>query len=1164
MRFEELRLEKYGVFDARALSFAGRPGLAVIYGPNEAGKSTCLAAITDFLFGIPQSSGYGRIYGYDQMRLSATLRMADGRLWPLRRRKGRAGRTLTDAAGQPVDEGALAAAIGATTRERFEALFGLDHKRLRDGGDRLLKSDGDIGRLIVEAGGGLRTLIETLDAVGRDAESLFSPRRSADRAFYKVVDAFKAADGAVKDGLVTRDAFDRARQDHERAAAVLDKRREDRAQRVAQAARERRLLRVLPKIVEIERIDEELARYQDLPALRDEFAETATRTLSAHESAAAALREADEKLAALKARVDAVIVPTALVEAEALIADIAERAGHVAKARDDRPNRERERAVTEEKLAALRHGAGIADGVALEDRLPSRAAIERVQALARDGLMLVSKLDNLRAQIADDTGTVDRLDARQATRRALGQDLTFGTAPSELAPLAGLVRALEGRRAQARRLESEVAADLRVLSFEDEASLRSFACPDAAVIQAEIERRAMLAADLLKHEAAVDAQATNREAAAAGMAGLAAGGEVPSAAAIDAARRSRDALWVSIRRVYVESVGGPDGRPPPERGLRDATDLEAGITQADALADRRFMEAHRVATLDRLSQQQAEAQAALKAASAAKDEAEARIAAAARLWMQTWPDAIAREPDPGRLKALVERRAVVLARADALAALRGESELAEADVTPRLELLETAEARLGLAVTPGVSLVSRVQTVAQRIAAHDEGHADWRRDEAEREVLAPRLKRRRDELVAQESSHTRWRDDWAGAVAAIGLERDASPERAGVVATLWAAASGNLDALAITRQRLEGMDEDERDLRGLIARAAPAVELALPQDVVAAAHMLRDRSIAAGKAAAERRDLARRHGEQAVERASRCQAVERAAADVATLCAEAGCEPGQLAAVADRAGRRAELDRRRRQALDTVASAGDGLALDTLRRDLGGRDLDAIGAAVARIEAEIADLDPSIDQAVAALRDCERDLEGIMSLSGMNRAVAERESAAAELHRIVERHVELALAHELLSTAIHGIRAEQQDPLIARAGALFAAATRGTFAAIETDVDGDGTPVVMGRRATGATVPVDAMSDGTRDQLFLAFRLASVEHYCAAAEPLPFIGDDLLVHFDDERSRATLDLLAEVGRTTQVLLFTHHRSVCEAAAGVVARGLASVLDLGGS
>jgi uncharacterized protein YhaN len=73
------------------------------------------------------------------------------------------------------------------------------------------------------------------------------------------------------------------------------------------------------------------------------------------------------------------------------------------------------------------------------------------------------------------------------------------------------------------------------------------------------------------------------------------------------------------------------------------------------------------------------------------------------------------------------------------------------------------------------------------------------------------------------------------------------------------------------------------------------------------------------------------------------------------------------------------------------------------------------------------------------------------------------------------------------------------------------------------------------------------MSSGTRDQLYLALRLASLEKYMESAEPMPFIVDDILVHFDDERSKATLGVLAELAEKTQIILFTHHRRLVEQA-----------------
>src|SRR6266540_5006978 len=91
MRFLTITIEKYGVFNSRTVSLPETSGLVVIYGPNAAGKSTCLAAVTDFLFGIPHNSAYGQVFGYDQMGLSASLRLAGGTQFTFRRRKGRQG-----------------------------------------------------------------------------------------------------------------------------------------------------------------------------------------------------------------------------------------------------------------------------------------------------------------------------------------------------------------------------------------------------------------------------------------------------------------------------------------------------------------------------------------------------------------------------------------------------------------------------------------------------------------------------------------------------------------------------------------------------------------------------------------------------------------------------------------------------------------------------------------------------------------------------------------------------------------------------------------------------------------------------------------------------------------------------------------------------------------
>src|SRR5579872_3992838 len=184
MRFAELSLERYGVYQQLSVPFAS-PGLNVVYGPNEAGKSTCLAAISDFLFGIRNDSPHDERFSYNAMRIGATLLLADGRRLVLQRRRGR-GQTLLDGNDrtETIGESVLRNLLGDVAREHFGTLFGLDHRSLREDGKTLLSAKGHIGRLILEAGGGLRALVKSIDELGDEADRLFATRSSKDRKFY--------------------------------------------------------------------------------------------------------------------------------------------------------------------------------------------------------------------------------------------------------------------------------------------------------------------------------------------------------------------------------------------------------------------------------------------------------------------------------------------------------------------------------------------------------------------------------------------------------------------------------------------------------------------------------------------------------------------------------------------------------------------------------------------------------------------------------------------------------------------------------------------------------------------------------------------------------------------------------------------------------------------
>ena len=128
---------------------------------------------------------------------------------------------------------------------------------------------------------------------------------------------------------------------------------------------------------------------------------------------------------------------------------------------------------------------------------------------------------------------------------------------------------------------------------------------------------------------------------------------------------------------------------------------------------------------------------------------------------------------------------------------------------------------------------------------------------------------------------------------------------------------------------------------------------------------------------------------------------------------------------------------------------------------------------------------------------------------------------------------------------IERYRKENQGPLVKRASEHFSRLTLESFEGLITDFNDKDEPVLAGTRSTGERVYVEGMSTGTRDQLYLALRLASLEKYLESSEPIPFIVDDILVDFDDDRSLVALNSLAELARKTQVILFTHHSQVVE-------------------
>lgn len=117
-----------------------------------------------------------------------------------------------------------------------------------------------------------------------------------------------------------------------------------------------------------------------------------------------------------------------------------------------------------------------------------------------------------------------------------------------------------------------------------------------------------------------------------------------------------------------------------------------------------------------------------------------------------------------------------------------------------------------------------------------------------------------------------------------------------------------------------------------------------------------------------------------------------------------------------------------------------------------------------------------------------------------------------------------------------------------RASEHFQILTLGAFDSLRVELDDRNQPILVGLRRTGQRVYVEGMSSGTRDQLYLSLRMATLEQRASGAEPLPFVVDDILINFDEQRAQATLKTLAGLGHRMQIVLFTHQRQVADMSA----------------
>ncbi|MGZ8236879.1 MAG: AAA family ATPase [Methylobacter sp.] len=1132
MRFNRLDLIKYGKFSDRSVEFpAAKQDFHLIVGPNEAGKSTLRSAIVDLLFGIPTRSVLGFLHPLNEMRLGAHISNSSDSLEFHRAKMQK--QTLRSPLDAVLPDIALTPFMGTADRNFFDQMFGLDHTRLVAGGNSILNAENDIGQILFQSAAGVASLGKIRDALVAEADKLWAPRKSNDRAYYIAADQFEKAAAALKDATVRTkvwvEANNKVEALQESYASERDRHQQLQSRRIS-LERVRRLAPFLFAIRDAEKKLVELGEVIELPI-------DAAVTLSAAERELAVARQ---RLALRKDEAEKTTVDLGKIHVDEAILEIASdikklddlRLQYSAYEKDIGHRKIEKEALWQEACyLCTQLGWTHESENAITQRLPTQLVQRELRKLVQDHGGIIQALRSAEhaessklAEIESLTNELDKLQSgeiKPALRAALANVKSFGDADASI------------RKQQIALTKAQSALE----NLLPELGQWRKPLADLIAIQPpsheKISRLLQEQQDLIASRKSELIRLKNQKAEVARIElEISQFKELHHPTTFEAvlqARQERDASWLVIKT--------------GECNLQKAAQkFEATMLQADTVADRRTDDVEEATQLQSLLHQLEREKQNLSNIEDQCSNLEKEI----QLFDGDWAKQAA---SINLIDMPLEEIGVwIIKREKVLVAAAVEQER-QSDFDSICRWISEAKLNLinalresGLQVSEADSL-SVLSVQADRFIQEID-NANVRRETLSGQLLAAMslattLKQATTEAKAGKN---RWSEAWSIALAKAGLPPDSDIGTVEGTLELIGQIAEKLDKM---RQiQVERIDTMNADLKEFSAEANRLAVIIAPELKSGSANQialeLAKRLTQARESYAERerlREALRVANAQVLEAK---ESIQTATASLKPLMERACVDTNEL--LSEAIGRSDEYRRLNGELADAgsnLVNGGDGLTQMQIEAEVDAADLIELGSELSKINDELSDSVQRQSELSADLANASRILSGIGGSNAAAQAEAQRQEAISKMSDVAERYVKVLTAERLLRWSIDRYREEKQGPLLERAGSIFSTLTSGSFRKLVVDFDRE--PMVLeGLRSDGKLTGISGLSDGTRDQLYLALRLAALEMHLEQAMPLPFIADDLFINYDDARSKAGFEALRGLSEQTQVIFLSHH------------------------
>jgi len=1147
MKLRELDVENFGIFSHQQFEFPG-DRLQVVYGPNESGKTTLLELIREVLFRFEPRNPYAFATHDGEMAATVLAEMQDGVEIRFRRRKGTKNTVNGEilGSGQSFDAPGLMQLLGGANLQLFKSVFGFSVTELAEGESNL--KDANVGEaLFGSAMGGLADLRSLIGGLEKQAGDLFAPTAKK-RPINRLLTSIGNQEKKLRKAQIRPSFYEQRRKEVDELKGEAEQLREHRA--VLQ--REKELAERLVDAIDIWDKRNRLLEEIDTLKVPDGFpldgGDQYRRAKNGVGEYRNELKSFQDELESNNDELKGLKLHPDIVARGSEIQELQEKLGLIRGFRRDVELRYRDAETTRDtvksQLRALDPSWDLEQLDVFKVDAAQRADIKQLE---RDYDELKRQHSERRLKLIEVEKGIESLEKQlkrlgETSEEPLLEELLNKSSEYQ-ANLQGLAKLVQEQQSETASIEAMV-TKLNAPFGNKLSEIHRLPVPIVAAVKDlqqrwdEAERKAASAQDLL-NERKKAVRKRQRE-----LKKLSAADAIPDREQLNAARAHRDEGWGLVRERFVE--GKTLSKDVTEKwgvdtlkSLPDA--FEESVREADELADVRQDKAELVARKEQLQAELDQEQEQVEELSVARDECVVECDAISQEWMTMWePSGFVPETPEAMLSWLRAHAELVDAVSTSdrvqsqIESLKQSAHDFEAEL--RGAVGEPIESSSELLAAARARLKRAVETVSERKAIL--------RDLNEKRDLCDVL---RQQLATIEKDQAGWLGLWEPLMEQCGFPTGWSVYAANEVLDGLSDARQNYEKAESLEQRVaemrDGVNEFERAVETLVNGLNCELDDAVAENTVEELVRMLE----------EAKQSARTHEKLTTGRATlenRILAKERQVAEVESVLVKllslAGVdEDDELLTIAKRVRYRREqvdeVDKLERQ-LRAIQGAQDKgefeAALETTDKYECNARLEELKARLNQIEEQHT---KAANHAAIAARELE---EMVKSSEAANLAI-DLESQREELRTAIDQWAPLVLAQSFLRQALVKFENENQPRLLEEAARLFGSMTHGRYVAISRKLDEDGT--LRLEQKDGSVKEPHQLSTGTREQLYLAIRLAYILQYCTETEPLPLIMDDVLVNFDNDRARNTLETLTSVAEQVQVILLTCHENTLDLA-----------------